>query len=124
MESDINTEPRMDSVGSVDKGADKRRVTVLHLEDNENDRSLVREMLRADGLDRKCVAVQSRADFEAELLSRKYDLIISDFTFPSFDGMNGLAIAHELAPRTPFIFFSCTIGEETAGTSVGGAKRM
>ena len=33
---------------------------------------------------------------------------------PHFDGMAALALARELAPDTPFIFVSGTIGEEYA----------
>jgi len=92
----------------------KLPIQVLHLEDNEIDRILVQDMVQADGLDCKFVAVQTRANFESELKHQKYDLIISDYTLPGFDGLSGLAMAHMLSPKTPFIFFSGTIGEEFA----------
>ena len=44
----------------------------------------------------------------------KPDIILSDFTLPGFDGLSALEIARELAPDTPFIFLSGTIGEERA----------
>jgi two-component system cell cycle sensor histidine kinase/response regulator CckA len=93
-------------------------VRVLHLEDNENDRLLVEEMVRADGLDCEFTAVQTRDDLESSLHKGGFDLIISDYSMPSFDGMSGLSIAHELSPKTPFIFFSGTIGEESAVNSL------
>ena len=91
---------------------------VLHLEDDLNDRLLVQEMVRADGLDCEFTAVQSRNVFEGALLHGDFDLIISDYSMPSFDGMRGLTIARELSPKTPFIFFSGTIGEESAVNSL------
>ena len=44
----------------------------------------------------------------------KPDLILSDFTLPGFDGISALEISRELAPDTPFIFLSGTLGEERA----------
>ncbi len=96
----------------------KEAVRVLHLEDDQNDRVLVQEMVRADGLDCEFTAVQTRNDFERALHQNGFDLIISDYSMPSFDGMSGLSIAHELSPKTPFIFFSGTIGEESAVNSL------
>jgi PAS domain S-box-containing protein len=92
----------------------QRQMRVLHLEDNETDHILVREMLLADGLSCEIEAVKTRADFESALRQSLYDLIISDFSLPSFDGLAALTLARELSPRTPFIFFSGTIGEEVA----------
>jgi PAS domain S-box-containing protein len=96
----------------------KRQMRVLHLEDNENDHVLVREMLRADGLPCELVMVKTRPDFESALRHNGYDLIISDFSLPSYDGLSALSLARELSPQTPFIFFSGTIGEEVAVESL------
>jgi PAS domain S-box-containing protein len=96
----------------------KQPVHVLHLEDDENDRLLVREMAAADGLDCEFIAVQTRADLESVLHTKRFDIIISDYSMPSFNGLSGLMIARELAPETPFLFFSGTIGEESAVESL------
>src|ERR1700722_15067804 len=80
----------------------------LHLEDNANDQLLVGEM----------VVVSTNIDFENALARQPYDLIISDFSLPSFDGLKALALARKLTPQTPFIFFSGTIGEEVAVESL------
>ncbi|HEX3855980.1 MAG TPA: response regulator [Verrucomicrobiae bacterium] len=96
----------------------KRHLHLLHLEDNKNDQVLVSEMLRADGLLFEVVAVTTRGDFEGALRQKKYDLIISDFSIPSYDGSSALAVARQVSPQTPFIFFSGTIGEEVAVDSL------
>ena len=57
-------------------------------------------------------------DFENALAGQAFDLIISDFSLPSFDGLKALALARKLSPQTPFIFFSGTIGEEVAVESL------
>jgi PAS domain S-box-containing protein/diguanylate cyclase (GGDEF)-like protein len=42
------------------------------------------------------------------------DVVLSDFSMPGFSGQQALEIVRELAPDTPFIFVSGTIGEELA----------
>jgi len=96
----------------------QRPVRILHLEDDENDQVLVREMLESEGLSCEFVAVKTREDFNSALRQNKYDLIISDYTLPSFDGLRALSLAREVCPETPFIFFSGTIGEEAAVESL------
>jgi len=96
----------------------KKSVHVLHLEDDENDRILVQEMMRAEGLDCDFTAVKTRDSLEKALKDGNFDLIISDYSMPSFDGLSGLAVARELSPETPFIFFSGTIAEESAVESL------
>jgi diguanylate cyclase (GGDEF)-like protein/PAS domain S-box-containing protein len=58
--------------------------------------------------------VDSEPSFEQALREFAPDVILSDFSMPGFDGMAALALARELAPDTPFIFVSGTIGEEYA----------
>jgi PAS domain S-box-containing protein len=94
--------------------ADKRRVRVLHLEDNENDHVLVAETLSANKLVCEFTLAKSREEFDAALRRSEYDLIISDFTLPSYDGLRALSLAQELTPETPFVFFSGSIGEDIA----------
>lgn len=96
----------------------QRLVRILHLEDNENDHVLVREMLQTEGLSCELVPVKTREEFNSALRQSKYDLIISDYTLPSFDGLRALSLAREVCPDTPFIFFSGTIGEEAAVESL------
>jgi len=98
--------------------ADNRRVRVLHLEDNENDHVLVAETLCADELDCEFTLAKSRDEFEAALRRAEYDLIISDFTLPSYDGLTALSLAQEVRPETPFVFFSGNIGEDIAVDSL------
>ena len=96
----------------------KRPVRVLHLEDNENDHLLVAEMLRESGLSCEFAPVKSREEFARALKHGPYDLILSDFSLPSYDGASALTLAREVCPETPFIFFSGTIGEEAAVESL------
>ncbi len=96
----------------------KKDLTILHLEDDKQDGMLVRELLEAEGLTCTITRVDSERDFLRELHSGSFDLIISDFTIPSFNGMFALDMSRGSVPETPFIFFSGTIGEEVAVESL------
>jgi len=96
----------------------QRQVRVLHLEDNLNDHELVVATLQSEGLQFNFTLTKSRAEFIEALQDDGHDLIISDFSLPSYDGLSALAAAREICPSTPFIFFSGTIGEEVAVESL------
>src|SRR5438034_6374739 len=87
---------------------------VLLAEDVAADAELeIRELKRA-GLRVSHRIVDSEKDFIRALREFAPDVILSDFSMPQFDGMEALRLAKELAPDTPFVFVSGTLGEEYA----------
>jgi len=92
----------------------KKTLNILCLEDEAGDRELMEQTLAAEGLDCRVVQVQARKEFEAMLQQKQFDLIISDFSLPAYDGGAALAAARKNQPETPFILLSGTIGEERA----------
>lgn len=94
-------------------------MNIIHLEDNPNDAELVRRRLEAEWPELRIQLTRSREDFMAALQrAEPVDLILSDFSLPSFNGTDALALARQYRSDTPFIFVSGTIGEETAVESV------
>jgi len=91
---------------------------VLYLEDSPADRELVEELLRAEQLASSFVMVESREEFEKAIDEGNIDLILSDYSLPSFDGLAALAIAREKCPQIPFILLSGVMGEERAVESL------
>ena len=91
---------------------------ILHLEDNQNDAELVQAMLVAEGIPCEVMRVETQADFASALDQGGFDLIISDLTLPSFDGLSALVLAQTKSSSIPFIFFSGTMGEEEAVQSL------
>jgi PAS domain S-box-containing protein len=89
------------------------RLRILHLEDDPIDAELVAEILAADGLHCDYVRATSRAQFLSEI-DGSYDLILSDYSLPGFDGVTAQLMARERQPDLPFVFVSGTIGEEVA----------
>src|SRR6202163_3948581 len=87
---------------------------VLHLEDDPRDAELVQETLETGGIVCHVRRVETQADFIASLQQGGFDLILADYTLPSFDGLSALKIAQQRRPHVPLIFVSGTLGEEVA----------
>ena len=88
--------------------------TILHLEDSDLDAELVRDRLEKAGLPVAIERVSNRKDFIARLQQQRYDLVLSDYQVPTFQGLAALELAREHQPDTPFIFVSGAMGEEFA----------
>src|SRR5882762_7963020 len=92
----------------------KHPLRILYLEDDLRDAELVQETLEADGISCQVIRVETEADFIARLQQAGFDLIVADYTLPSYDGLSALKVAQERWPHVPFIFVSGTLGEEVA----------
>jgi PAS domain S-box-containing protein len=89
-------------------------LNVLCLEDSPRDAEIMRELLIDAGYDLNMDCTASEKEFVAFLRSHKYDIILSDFKLPGFDGFTALRWSVEICPDVPFICISGTLGEETA----------
>jgi formate hydrogenlyase transcriptional activator len=92
----------------------KSQLRILHLEDDPRDGELVQETLEAEGISCQVTRVETEADLIASLEEGGFDLILADYTLPSFDGLSALKIAVQNWPDVPFIFVSGTLDEEVA----------
>jgi len=92
----------------------KSPLHILHLEDDPSDAALIQSTLEAGGVACAITRAQNRDDFVAALERGGVDLILSDFSLPTFDGMAALEIARAKWPAIPFIHVSGTMGEEQA----------
>lgn len=98
----------------AEKRSKKLALRILHLEDDLNDAKLIHAMLEEQGIKCDVVRSESHADFLAALEQGGFDMILADYSLPSFDGLSALAIAQEHCPDIPFIFVSGAMGEELA----------
>ena len=87
---------------------------VLIVEDSEDDALLMIQELRRGGYDVTYERVDSAASLGASLDKQEWDLILSDYTLPGFDGQTALGLVRDRQPDVPFILVSGTVGEETA----------
>jgi two-component system cell cycle sensor histidine kinase/response regulator CckA len=96
----------------------KQSLRVLVVEDSEPDAELLLRELGRAGHAVVCRRVETLEALREALLVEVWDVIISDFSLPTFDGLEALALVRELELELPFIMLSGTMGEETAVTAM------
>lgn len=95
---------------------------VLLLDDDPFDVELILANLSEGGFECRTEHVQTREEFCAALDKKCFDIILADYSMPSFDGVTAMNLAREQCPDVPFIFVSGALGEELAiETLKGGA---
>jgi len=87
---------------------------VLHLEDSVRDAELVRHCLETEGVACHIHRATGKASFESALALEAFDLIISDYNLPGYDGIAALEHAQATQPDVPVILVSGTVSEEQA----------
>lgn len=87
---------------------------ILILEDNQSDADLLQRELKKAGFTYTSEIVQTRVAFESGLENFKPDLILADYSLPSFDGAAAFIIKQNTYPDIPFIIVSGVLGEENA----------
>ena len=86
----------------------------LLLEDVESDAELVMDHVRLSGLDCHFKWVDNETDFIRELKEFKPDLILSDYSLPTYNGLSALKYVLKTSPDRPVIMVTGSINEETA----------
>ena len=87
---------------------------ILFVEDSPVDNDLINLELRRSKLVYTSEMVETREAFENALENFKPDIILSDYSLPSFDGLSAFHIKQKKYPDIPFIIVSGSIGEENA----------
>jgi PAS domain S-box-containing protein len=87
---------------------------ILSLEDDPHDAELIQELLAAEDIVCEIARVDTEAAFLASLDDGGIDLILADYSLPSFNGLSALRLAAARCPDVPFIFVSGKLGEEVA----------
>jgi PAS domain S-box-containing protein len=96
----------------------KPTLRVLIIEDSLDDVELIVRELQRGGYAVDYERVETKADMEAALSERAWDIILSDYSMPQFSAMAALSTLQESGLDIPFIVISGTIGEETAVTAL------
>ena len=91
-----------------------RELRLLLVEDSADDAELIARILRRSGFSLTCHRVETAQAMEEALARHGWDLVIADYSLPSFDGLAALRLLRERAPDLPFILVSASVGEDTA----------
>ncbi len=86
----------------------------LIVEDSEDDTELLVRQLSAGGYAPVYTRVETGEAMQAELASKRWQIVFSDFTMPRFNAFDALALLHQTGLDIPFIIVSGTIGEDRA----------
>jgi PAS domain S-box-containing protein len=89
-------------------------LNVLLLEDSESDALLIEHHLSRGGYIPRVERVWTESQMQDALTRDSWDIIVSDYTMPSFDGLKGLSLLKQSGHDIPFVIVSGTIGEERA----------
>ena len=89
-------------------------IRILILEDNPNDVELILYALRRDEFDPQAVHVDNEQDYQSQLQTGEFDLILSDYTLPQFDALRALQMLQESSRDIPFVVVTGSISEEVA----------
>lgn len=87
---------------------------VLIVEDSEDDAELILRELRSGDYEPRYLRVQTAKDMDEALSKRKWDIIISDYSMPNFNGLSALELLKRKELDLPFIIVSGAIGEDVA----------
>jgi len=87
---------------------------LLLIEDSEDDALLLARELKRNGYDLDLIRVEDQAGLARELISRDWDIIITDHNLPSFSSEQVLAAVRGSHADIPVIIVSGSIGEEVA----------
>jgi len=92
----------------------RTKLSILCLEDSKIDADLIYERLIGEGYAMQFDIVSTELEFISKLRETNYDLILSDYNMPGFNGLAALKHASFVCPEVPFICISGTIGDDTA----------
>jgi PAS domain S-box-containing protein len=91
---------------------------VLIVEDSEDDTLLTLRELRRGGYDLDYVRVDTATAMQAKLEQQPWDIVIADYSLPTFSAPEALKLLQSQRLDLPFIIVSGTIGEDTAVTAM------
>jgi len=86
-------------------------IRLLIVEENENDILRMVHAIKKSGYDIHYKQVACELDMRSALVADKWDIVLSDYLIPEFDGLQALLIVREYNKDLPFILVSGPIGE-------------
>ncbi|NBV20561.1 MAG: response regulator [Proteobacteria bacterium] len=87
---------------------------LLLVEDSDDDARLILDAIRSGGYEPRYERVETAVELGEALYRQPWEVILSDYRLPSFNGLAALKLVRGLGKDTPFIIVSGTIGEELA----------
>jgi signal transduction histidine kinase len=99
---------------SPKNGSSQNRLRVLVIEDSPADAEIEIAELRHGGFDVAADVVDTHELLRESLSKNSYDIILADYSLPTFRGMDALDILRESSLTTPLILVTGALNSETA----------
>jgi DNA-binding NtrC family response regulator len=99
---------------SSEPGVTNKVLRALIADDSENDVLVLLHILRKAGFEPVYERVWTAPAMKAALQRQAWDIVISDYEMPNFDGFEVLQLLKESGHDLPFILVSAVVSEETA----------
>jgi PAS domain S-box-containing protein len=87
---------------------------VIIVDDSEEHALLLLYNLRQGGIEPVHERVDTADKLTATLAKQEWDIVLSDYRMPQFNGLDALKLTREKDPNLPFILISGTVGEDCA----------
>ncbi len=100
-----------------------KNYNILCLEDNPDDFELIKSNLLGSNLGFNIVNISCEKDYIEALKNGKFDIVLADYSLPSFNGLKALKILMDIKPDVPLIIVSGAIGEDLAIESLKSGAR-
>jgi signal transduction histidine kinase len=98
--------------------ANSKPLRVLLVEDSPDDADLLILTLQRGGYDLTVHRVETAKEMSEALNSQRWDVVLSDYSLPTFSAPDALATLQREGQDLPFIIVSGTVGEEVAVTAL------
>jgi PAS domain S-box-containing protein len=89
-------------------------IRILFAEDLPTDVEMAKREIRKGGIEFISKVVDTETNFRKELEEFKPDIVVSDYSMPTFDGMSALKITRAKSKHMPFVVLTGSMNEETA----------
>ena len=101
----------------------KTVLRILIIEDSEDDALLVLNHIKKGGYDIEYERVETAETMKTALKEKAWDIVLSDYKMPRFNGLEALTLLQESGIDIPFIVISGAISEDVAvETMTAGAQ--
>jgi len=92
----------------------KKFIRILVIEDSEDDALLILHQIKKGGYNVDYVLLETAEEMKLALKEKTFDIVLSDYAMPHFNGLEALKVLKESGIDIPFIIISGTIGEDVA----------
>jgi PAS domain S-box-containing protein len=103
---------RNETMQSRQEKVQTKKLQVLILEDSRTDALLMERELQRKWQDIRCETVTSEAGYLSALHLQNWDLILSDYKMPDYDGLQALEQLQEMELDIPFVLVSGFLDED------------